>query len=85
MLRQHFPERVVDNAVLNDPDGRFTDKFLEAAKEAPEKPRPMSVLVCQLAVAAGRNPDWVSEVVARDGFCEVRRGGAAIPENTPIG
>jgi len=77
-------EREVHNAVLRDVDGQFTDKFREAAREGPDKSRPMSVLICQLVIAAGRNPDWVAEVRVTDGFCEVRRGGAAIPANTPI-
>ncbi len=38
----------------------------------------MSLLICQLVVAAGRNPDWITEVRATDGFCEIRRGDADI-------
>jgi len=77
-------EREVHNAVVRDAGGAFTGKFRDAVKDGTDKVRPMSILICQLVIAAGRNPDWVAEVRVTDGFCEVRRGAAAIPADTPI-
>jgi predicted O-methyltransferase YrrM len=90
----HDMERGVINALAKEKDveGHLSGQFQAAAQAAtqaattmhPEQRSPMSVLICQLVIAAGRNPDWISEVRIEDGFCEVRRGEAEIPTSTPI-
>ena len=45
---------------------------------------PLSLLICQLVIAAGGNPEWITDVRATDGFCEIRRGAADIAPGTPI-
>ena len=92
----HDMEREVCNALAKesegDVEGHLSGQFQAAAQAAnqadttqqPGQRNPMSVLVCQLVVAAGRNPDWISEVQVKNGFCEIRRGEAKIPLDTPI-
>jgi predicted O-methyltransferase YrrM len=82
----HLDERGYVTAIAADPNGKAA-KIMAAAIEAnPSGPfeKPMSLLICQLVVAAGRNPDWITEVRATDGFCEIRRGDADIAPGTPI-
>lgn len=81
---EHLRELGFKRALENDVDGKLTEQFKAAVAEGYEPTAPMSVLICQLVVAAGRNPDWISEVRATDGFCEVRRGPAEIPRDTPL-
>lgn len=80
----HLKELGLHNALQNNADEQLMERFLTAAHSNTEKLYPMSILICQLVVAAARNPDWITEVRARDGFCEVRRGPAEIPRDTPI-
>jgi predicted O-methyltransferase YrrM len=80
----HQWERRVDLAVEKDAGGQLSEKFLANAREHPEKESPMSVLICQLVIAAGRNPAWVSSVRVIDGLCEVRRGDGDIPPDASI-
>lgn len=81
----HLWERQVDLAVEKEPGGELAQQVLAEARKNKERESPMSVLICQLVVAAGLNPDWVSEVRVMDNFCEVRRGKADISRDTPIG
>lgn len=80
----HLQERQIAEALAKDADGRFSEEFLANAREQEVRETPMSVLICQLVMAAGRNPDWVSEIRVIDGFCEVRRGSADIPRDAPL-
>jgi len=81
----HLQERNVSGAIIADPDGK-TAKSVTAAVLAAKTDfeMPMSLLICQLVVAAGRNPDWITEVRATDGFCEIRRGDADIAPGAPV-
>lgn len=83
---RHLDERCYVNAVIGDPDGNAARIMAAAIEANPNAPfeRPMSLLICQLVIAAGRNPDWITEVRATDGFCEIRRGDADIAPGTPI-
>jgi hypothetical protein len=49
---RHLQERALLSALVNDVDGKFTDQFLTAAAATPKQESPMSVLICQLVVAA---------------------------------
>ena len=75
-----------DLAIKTNPNSNAAKIMSAAAKAMPEGQfeMPMSLLICQLVIAAGRNPDWVTEVRATDGFCEIRRGEATIAPGTPI-
>jgi predicted O-methyltransferase YrrM len=83
---RHLDERCYSNAMTADPDGEAARIMAAAIEANPNSPfeKPMSLLICQLVIAAGRNPDWVTKVRATDGFCEIRRGDADIPAGTPI-
>jgi predicted O-methyltransferase YrrM len=80
----HLDERGIVTAIMNDVDGEILRRFQAAVMKNPTQKRPMSVLICQLVVASGRNPDWISELRIFGGFCEIRRGTAEIVPNTPI-
>ncbi len=86
----HLQERTFDQAITADPNSDAAKIMVAAIAAKPNStfempmPMPMSLLICQLVVAAGRNPDWITEVRASDGFCEIRRGSADIPPGTPI-
>lgn len=80
----HLEERAIATAFTNDADGKFARQFRTAALQSTQRKRPMSLLICQLVVASGRNPDWISELRIRGGYCEVHRGTAEILPNTPI-
>ena len=81
----HLDELAIVTAFMNDTDGEFARRFRAAALQNTNRSKPMSLLICQLVVASGRNPDWIAELRIRGGYCEVRRGAADIPPNTPIG
>lgn len=60
---------------------------LRQAVEAADNPKPVkptSLLICQLVLAAARNPEWIPSIKLFKGYCEVRRGVADIAPNTPI-
>lgn len=78
---RHLQERGIARALENDADGKLSQKLETELSADFEHTAPMSVLICQLVVAAGRNPEWISEVRATDGYCEVRRGSAEIPHD----
>jgi hypothetical protein len=80
----HLQERNVDRAISADPDGTTAKSVMADVAANINFEMPMSLLICQLVVAAGRNPDWITEVRATDGFCEIRRGDADIAPGTPI-
>jgi len=82
----HLQERGYATAITADPNGNAARIMAAAVAANPDGPfeKPMSLLICQLVVAAGRNPDWITEVRATDGFCEIRRGDADIAPGTPI-
>ena len=81
----HLTERSLSSAIDKELDGKFAKQVTEfLAAEGYHPSAPMSVLICQLVVAAGRNPDWISDIRVTDGMCEVRRGAANIPHNTPL-
>lgn len=81
----HLSERALKRALETDVDGKLAGEIAATvAKQGYQPPTPMSILICQLVIAAGRNPDWISEIRATDGICEIRRGSAEIPLDTPI-
>lgn len=55
-----------------------------ASMENPKPLKPTSLLICQLVLAAARNPEWVSSITLFKGYCEVRRGVADIAAGEPI-
>jgi predicted O-methyltransferase YrrM len=83
---RHLEERCAVTAITADPNGKAARIMAAAVAAKPNGPfdKPMSSLICQLVIAAGRNPDWITEVRATDGFCEIRRGDADIAPGTPI-
>lgn len=81
---QHLQERHMALAIENEVDGKLSQKIQGTIDEGFVHAVPMSVLICQLVVAAGRNPDWISEIRLTDGFCEVRRGVAEIPTDSQL-
>ncbi len=81
----HLQELNVQRAISVDPEGDIAKSVIATARAAKiDFEMPMSSLICQLVVAAGRNPEWITEVRATDGFCEIRRGDADIAPGTPI-
>jgi len=81
----HLQERHVVRAIDADPEGRIAKSVrAEALAAKDDFDMPTSSLICQLVVGAGRNPEWITEVRATDGFCEIRRGSAYIAPGTPI-
>jgi predicted O-methyltransferase YrrM len=80
----HLVESGLARALANNPEGRGAKAFLAAAAEGKQPIKPMSVLICQLVIASGFQPDWISEIRVTDGFCEVRRGPGEIPLDTPL-
>jgi predicted O-methyltransferase YrrM len=81
----HLTERALKRALESDVDGKLAGEIAATVAEKGYQPStPMSILICQLAIAAGRNPDWISEIRATDGICEIRRGAADIPIDTPL-
>jgi predicted O-methyltransferase YrrM len=80
----HLAELGITQAIENDSDGKFLQSFSAAVMKSTGRRSPMSVLICQLVIASGRNPDWISELHISGGYCEVRRGSAEILPNTPI-
>jgi len=83
---RHLNDRSYVTAITADPNGEAARIMAAAIEAKPNGPfeKPMSLLICQLVIAAGRNPDWITEVRATDGFCEIRRGDADIAPGTPI-
>jgi predicted O-methyltransferase YrrM len=81
----HLVERGMQAVLDKDPDGEAAQNISAALAAADEKlETPMSVLICQLVIAAAFHPDWIAEMRVTDGFCEVRRGPGDIPPGTPI-
>ena len=82
----HLMERQLHLELAANPDGEIAAKI--AAKIAVARDfdyrMPTSFLICQILVAAARNPDWVRVVRATNGFVEIRRGIAKIEPGTPI-
>jgi cephalosporin hydroxylase len=81
---RHLQERSVSQAITADPDGEVAKSVKAAFAAKSDFEMPLSSLICQLVIAAGRNPDWITELRATDGFCEIRRGDADIAPGTPI-
>lgn len=81
----HNLERRMTQEIIANPEGELAQK-LEAARVDPglQREMPISRLICQLLIAAARNPGWITEVRAIDNFCEIRRGDAEIEPGTPI-
>jgi predicted O-methyltransferase YrrM len=81
----HLNERALKQVRESETDGKLAEKLAASfAERGYQPPTPMSILICQLAVAAGRNPDWISEVRVTNGICEVRRGPADVPHDSPL-
>lgn len=78
----HIMERQLQREVAANPEGELAAK-IAAAKDVKFR-LPTSVLICQILVAAARNPDWVTSVRASDAIVEIRRGAARIEPGTPI-
>lgn len=55
-----------------------------AEADNPKPLKPTSILICQLVLAAARNPEWIRSVHLFKGHCEVRRGIADIAPGTSI-
>ena len=49
-------------------EGRQTDKRERVFRYIPRPSTLMSVLIFQLVVAAGRNPDWISDIKVTNGI-----------------
>lgn len=81
---KHLQERHMALAIKNEVDGKLSEKIQGTIDEGFAHTVPMSLLICQLVMASGRNPDWISEIRVTDGFCEVRRGPAEIPGGSRI-
>jgi len=83
---KHLQEKDLDALIAADPKGKADQKLNAAITSAvgTKFEMPLSLLICQLVIAAGRNPEWITEVRATDGFCEIRRGTADIAPGTPI-
>lgn len=83
----HTFEKQLDLEQLNNPDGEFA-RDLAASNADPnytqEYSMSMSLLICQLLIASGRNPDWIKEVHCFQGYCEIQRGSAPIESGTPV-
>jgi len=80
----HIWDRLLQETIARDPDGEAARSFRARVESGVSYEAPLSILVCQLVVAAGRMPEWISEIRLFDGFCEVWRGDAEIPRDTPI-
>ena len=80
----HLRDRALKQRLEQDPHGELAQKFETALIAGHKFEPPMSVLICQLLVAAGYNKEWISDLRVADGFCEVRRGSAEIEIDTPI-
>jgi len=84
----HHFEHSLRAALKNDPEGGPAHDFVAKVKarqaEGGERDLPMSILICQLVIASGYQPDWISDIRIADGFCEVRRGPGEIPIDTPL-
>ena len=81
---RHLNELGITLAMDTDPGGKATKGAIAARDAKVEFETPMSLLICQLVVAAGYRIDWITNVRVTDGFCEIRRGDADIPIDTPI-
>ena len=67
-------------------DGKLAKQVAESlSSKGYNLSTPMSALICQPVVAAGRNPHWLSAIRVTDGMCEVRRGAANIPPDNLLG
>ena len=81
---RHLKERGVKLALDKNDDELRARHRAAVPGHLPGFEMPMSLLICQLVIAAGFHPDWITEIRATDGFCEIRRGDANIAPNTPI-
>ena len=77
-------ERGLVQAMADDDTGEVTARIQAAYIQDLPIPTPMSALICQLVVAAGRHPDWISHIGITDDRVEVWRGTADIAHDTPI-
>lgn len=80
----HSLERRFIDELLTNPDGDLARTLQENKGEPGEQAVPLSLLICQLLIASGRNPQWVAGVRAFNNFCEIRRGKANIEVGTSI-
>lgn len=78
----HMMERQLNLEVAANPDGELAARI--AAVQDYEHRMPTSFLICQLLVAAARNPDWVAGIHATAGIVEIRRGNVDIEPGTAI-
>lgn len=81
---RHLKERGINQAICEDTSGALARRAATALDPTIGFEIPMSFLICQLVIAAGFNLDWITDIRATDGFCEIRRGDAEIPPGTPI-
>lgn len=79
---EHSMERQFNLEVAANPKGELAAKI--AAIKDFKRQLPTSFLLCQILVAAARNPDWVAGIRASNGIAEIRRGPANIEPGTPI-
>lgn len=80
----HHHERSLQHAISKDPEGPAAQAFFGAVNAGKQPKPPMSILICQLVIACGFKPDWISDIHLFDGFCEVRRGPGEIAPETPL-
>jgi hypothetical protein len=70
---------------MADSSGEVAEKMQATVSERKDAfDTPMSFLICQLVIASGFQIDWITDMRVTDGFCELRRGEADIPADTPI-
>lgn len=83
---KHLQEKNLNELIAAEPEEKAAQMLNAAITSAVEVrfEMPLSLLICQLVIATGRNPEWIADVRATDGFCEIRRGAADIAPGTPI-
>lgn len=82
---RHLMERGITHSMMADSSGEVAEKMQATVSERKDAfDTPMSFLICQLVIASGFQIDWITDMRVTDGFCELRRGEADIPADTPI-
>ncbi|MCB1703788.1 MAG: class I SAM-dependent methyltransferase [Halioglobus sp.] len=80
----HRMERTMVTSLERDPGGNAFRHIASTLTADFKRTSPMSVLICQLVLAAAYRPDWIADLRVSLGICEVRRGPGEIPMDTPL-
>jgi Methyltransferase domain len=74
----------IERRIADDLTGRFESggESVVQGEAGRLDEMPMSYFIAQLVIAAGRKPEWVSQVTVSQGMCLVRRGEAEIAQGT---